>query len=175
MAGPVACPASRRSLYSGRHTSRLRLPALLAVFGLGLTCGGCAVSGQMGSLFGGPTDDSKLFAKAEATGSIAAAMSNGKTSSGLPPEADLAYARAAVADVLERGGKTASASWENPRTGARGTVTPIASPYTQDGVTCHDFLASYLRGGAESWLQGEACRVQRGQWEVRTIRPWKRS
>ena len=62
--------------------------------------------------------------------------------------------------------------WENPKTGARGTITPLAAAATQAGVTCRDFLASYVRNGSESWLQGEACRA-RGKWEVRNLRPWK--
>ena len=62
-----------------------------------------------------------------------------------------------------RGGKDASPPWENPSTGARGTVTPIADAYTQDGFTCRDFLASYVRDGSESWLQGDACRMPSGQ------------
>jgi surface antigen len=65
--------------------------------------------------------------------------------------------------------------WENPQTGARGTVTPIAEAYDQDGVTCHDFLASYVRNGSESWLQGEACRQGKGRWEVRHMKPWRRT
>ena len=93
----------------------------------------------------------------------------------LPPDTDLAYARAAASDVLARGGKDASAPWENPRTGARGTVTPIASAYTQDGRTCRDFLASYVSGSSQSWMQGEACKQETGVWEVRAIKPWKRS
>ena len=62
-----------------------------------------------------------------------------------------------------------------PATGARGTVTPIAAAYSQDGAVCRDFLASFVRDGSESWLQGEACRVQRGPWQVRKLTPWKRS
>jgi surface antigen len=38
-------------------------------------------------------------------------------------------------------------------------------------VTCRDFLASYVKNGSESWLQGEACRAERGKWEVRNLRP----
>ena len=71
--------------------------------------------------------------------------------------------------------KDASQPWENPRTGARGTVTPIADAYTQDGFQCRDFLASYIRDGAESWLQGDACRAHQGQWTVRKLRPLQRS
>ena len=80
----------------------------------------------------------------------------------MPPDGDLVYARAAATDVLTRGGKDASAPWENPRTGARGTVTPIASAYSQDGQTCRDFLASYVNGSSQSWLQGEACKRDKG-------------
>lgn len=92
-----------------------------------------------------------------------------------PSASDLAYARAALSDVLSRGGKDASAPWENPATGARGTVTPIASAYSQNGRVCRDFLASYVKPGSESWMQGEACRVRPGNWEVRTLKPWKRA
>jgi len=84
-------------------------------------------------------------------------------------EGDLAVARAAASEMLGKGGKTASMPWDDPRTGARGTITPIASAYTHDGVTCHDFLASYVRDGSTAWLQGEACRAKRGRWEVRKL------
>ena len=93
-----------------------------------------------------------------------------------PPDGDLAYARAAASDVLSRGDKDASQPWENPQTGARGTVTPIASAYTQDGRTCRDFLASYVSGDAQSWLQGEACQTQpRAAGKSAALKPWKRS
>jgi surface antigen len=93
----------------------------------------------------------------------------------LPPEGDLAFARIAAGEVLSRGGKGASLPWENPATGARGTVTPIASAYTQDGMTCRDFLASYVSASVQSWMQGAACKQQKGAWEVRSLKPWKRS
>ena len=93
----------------------------------------------------------------------------------LPPDGDLAFARAAAQEVLQPRRRRRSQPWENPQTGARGTVTPIASAYTQDGATCRDFLASYVREGAESWLQGEACRGRQGKWEVKNLRTWKRT
>src|SRR5262249_34565364 len=93
----------------------------------------------------------------------------------LPPENDLVVARAAVSELMSHGGKDTSVPWENPRTGAGGTITPIASAYSQDGLTCQDFLASYVREGSESWMQGEACRQHQGRWEVRNLRPWQRT
>jgi hypothetical protein len=86
-----------------------------------------------------------------------------------PPEVDLAYARAVAAAALARGDKDDSITWQNPNTGAGGFITPLASSYTEGTVTCRDFLASYLRGQTEAWLQGEACRTNHGKWEVKSL------
>jgi hypothetical protein len=91
-----------------------------------------------------------------------------------PTDSDLAFARNAASDVLTKGGKDFSQHWENPETGARGSVTPIAAAYTADGRTCRDFLASYVNGRSESWLQGGACKSGQGQWEIHTLKPWKK-
>jgi surface antigen len=84
-----------------------------------------------------------------------------------------------VAEALAKSGPTdgalKSTPWEDPRTGARGTVTPLATAHNQDGLLCRDFLASYVHGGSESWLEGAACRLQERRWEVRTLKPWKRT
>lgn len=131
--------------------------------------GGCSFSYQLDSLFGKKDDG-----KAEYTGSIKPSASP-KSIADAPGESDLAIARAAASEVLAKGGKDTSMPWENPKTGARGTITPIASAYTQDGFTCRDFLASYVKNGTEAWLQGEACRLHQGRWEVRNLKPWQRT
>jgi surface antigen len=146
---------------------RTAAPTLMLI-ALAASCGGCSFSYQLGSLFGKDDDN-----PAAVTGSLAPVSDSGKPTSGLPPDVDLAYARAAATEILGRE-KHDSAHWENPRTGARGMVTPIADAYTQDGLTCRDFLASYVHAGSEAWLQGEACRVHQGVWEVRSLKPWKR-
>jgi surface antigen len=135
---------------------------------LALAGAGCSISmSTLDPLFGGSE-------KSETTGTITPPP-GAKGVGQLPPDGDLAYARAAASDVLARGSKDASAPWENPSTGARGTVTPIASAYTQDGLTCRDFLASYVQGDSQAWMQGEACKQDKGSWEVRALKPWKRS
>jgi surface antigen len=141
----------------------------VAVCALALSAAGCSFSYQLGSLM-----EKKEESGADVTGSVAEAR---KTSASEEfSGGDLAYAKAAASEVLKRGGKGTSQPWENPQTGARGTVTPIAAVYTQDGFTCQDFLASYVRDGSgEDWLRGEACRVHRGNWEVRSLKTWKSS
>lgn len=176
MAGSVADQAFPQEGYRRSQQARLwqriarRLALYAALVSLSAVCGGCSMSYQLGSLFGKDDD------KSEATGSINAARAQATSapSAELPPESDLAFARAAATDVLSRGGKDTSAPWENPKTGARGTVTPIATAYSQDGFVCRDFLASYVSAGTESWMQGEACRMHKGRWEVKALKPWKR-
>lgn len=93
----------------------------------------------------------------------------------VPTEGDLAFARTAASDVLTKGDKDASQPWENPKTGARGSVTPLASSYADDdGRTCRDFLASYVNGDTQSWLHGAACKAGNGRWEIHTLKPWRR-
>lgn len=180
MAGPSASRAFRRPPYSGTCLASLRrrvrgawpskpstFATLLVMLSLGLLNGGCAVSG----LFGVGKDDA--LARAETTGSLP--TPSARLSTGLPPETDLVYARSAISEVLSTGRKDFSTAWENPASGARGTVTPIATAYDQDGARCHDFLASYLNGRAETWMRGEACQNPKGKWEVKMLRPWKRA
>jgi hypothetical protein len=136
--------------------------AAVCSLGLGVASAGCSFSYQLDSMFA---------KKDDATASIRPARPAPEP----PAEGDLAFARAAASEVLAKGGSDTSAPWENPHTGARGTITPLAQAYTQGDATCRDFLASYVRNGSESWLQGEACRPVRGggKWEVRALRPWK--
>lgn len=108
----------------------------------------------------------------DVTGSIGATRVNAV----MPTESDLAFARNAASDVLTKGDKDSSQSWENPQTGARGSVTPLAQAYSgEDGKTCRDFLASYVNGAVENWLQGAACKTGRGRWEIQTLTPWRKS
>jgi surface antigen len=165
-------PASQSALQSPcrfalyKTWERIGLPAIrpagavvtLILFGLG--SGGCSLS--RGDAFAKMDEH-------EVTGSIRPAHSPE------PTEADLAFARTAASDVLTKGTKDSSQPWENPETGARGSVTPLAQAYaSEDGRTCRDFLASYVNGRSESWLQGAACRGGHGRWEIHTLKPWKR-
>jgi hypothetical protein len=157
-------PRFRLAIYNGTLGASLcrrgpcRVMTLAAMVVLGLSSGACSY--KLDSMFSRDTETSE-------TGRAAAMTAPGSA------EADLAFAKAAAAEALARTGDV-SVPWENPGTGARGTVTPLASAYTQDGFTCRDFLASYIRKDSESWLQGEGCRIHQGRWEVRHMKPLQR-
>jgi surface antigen len=157
-------PRFRRPIYNGTVGASLcrRLSCfitLAVVVPVALSTGACSY--KLDSVLSRDTD------KSETPGSLAP---SGRASAAGSAEADLAFAKAAAAEALARTGDV-SVPWENPGTGARGTVTPLASAYTQDGFTCRDFLASYVRQDSESWLQGDGCRIHQGRWEVRHLKP----
>lgn len=128
---------------------------------IGGALGGCSISRFDALSQAQPGED--------LTGSIAPPAAQASA----PTAADLAFARVAASDVLTRGAKDSSQPWENPATGARGSVTPLATAYSSEGRTCRDFLASYVNGTSESWLHGAACRAEGGRWEIRNLKPWK--
>jgi len=137
--------------------------AVMTLILIGVSSGGCSMSRTEGA-----------FAKmgdSDVTGSIRPIPVSAVAPS--PTETDLAFARNAASDVLTKGDKDSSQPWENPETGARGSVTPLAKAYASEGRTCRDFLASYVNGRSESWLQGAACQSSQGRWEIHTLKPWR--
>ena len=180
MAGPVARRAFRLPLIVEPPWQAYGWPRC---WRLRSAVSGCAVSGPLGSMFAKP--EARTTARAYAQRGRdrlgrrrPRATPASASTAGLPSETDLVFARMAIVDVLKRGSKEISAPWENPSSGARGTVTPIASAYATDGATCRDFLASYVRRGR---ARKPGCRARpaaptsRAAWEVKSLRPWTRS
>ncbi len=128
---------------------------------IGLGSGGCSLSRP------------DAYARMDAA-NVTGSLGKQPGSPPAPTESDLAFARTAASDVLTKGDKDSSQPWENPETGARGSVTPLSQAYSaDDGRTCRDFLASYVNGPTESWLQGAACQTGQGRWEIHTLKPWR--
>ena len=136
--------------------------AVMTLILIGVGAGGCSLNRSDSSF--------ARMGDGDMTGSLGAARSEPPA----PTEADLALARNAASDVLTKGSKDSSQPWENPETGARGSVTPLAQAYSSEGRTCRDFLASYVNGRTEGWMQGAACKAGHGRWEIHTLKPWKR-
>ena len=137
--------------------------AVMTLFLIGIGSGGCSFSRSDGGFF-----SSSKAEDSEVTGSLAAKEP-------VPTDTDLVFARTAASDVLTKGDKDSSQPWENPETGARGSVTPLAQAYaSDDGRTCRDCRASYVNGRTESGLQGAACKAGHGRWEIHTLKPWRR-
>lgn len=152
---------------------------LSLVIVLGPGTGGCSMSIPLDSSFfsskSEKTEVAEMGDAGDVTGSIRQDSGRSRDANANVHPADWSLAAAALREALAKNEEGASIPWQNPATGARGTVTPVASSYVQDGFACRDFLASHVGSGRESWFEGTACRIHRGQWDIRSTRPLKKS
>jgi len=121
---------------------------------LALAVSGCSY--QLASLVS--SDDSEP----QSTGTIKqppAASSGAPSKASSQTELDLAYARSAASEALSRGGKGGSVPWENPHSGAGGNITPLATSYSDAGIACRDFLASYILPHRQRHVGGKTAKA----------------
>lgn len=137
---------------------------LLAACAVALTAASCSMPASF-TLPGFESGDGNDAAPAGSTDLIPALSSGGFS------DDDLAAATTMASLLLPHG---SGGRWENPRSGARGTITPIAAVYRDNGTACRDFLVSYVHDKTEAWMQGEACHDSDSRWEVRSLKPWRR-
>lgn len=80
---------------------------------------------------------------------------------------DWALAKSALQQAIASSDTGASIPWDNPKTGARGTATPIGAA-TADG--CRDFRIGVVDATGEQWVQGAACRDAKGTVSLSQVR-----
>ena len=173
----------RRHLYNDNGTVALRLcrllrrarpmpskpiAAILSLMAVFMAASGCSY--QLASLVSTDQSGPQVTGTINQSANPSSAM---LTKNSSQAELDLAYARAAAAEALSRGSR--DLPWQNPHSGARGNITPLATSYSEAGMACRDFLASYMHGESQDWLEGAACRTTSGAWEVRRLKPLKSS
>ncbi len=146
---------------------------------IAMLLGGCSM--QLSSLLpGGVSDQGPTVIRhqhtdQQTTGSIPLHMTSAADIPMGMSATDWPLAQAALREALSRTDDGPSVPWENPASGARGTVTPIASAFTKDGFPCRNFIASHVKDGVETWSEGTACRIHQGAWEVKSVKPLKKT
>ena len=85
---------------------------------------------------------------------------------------DWIVAHAALASALDPQGIVATVPWENPLTGARGSMTPVGAVYEADGQTCRAFVAEIGGKAPARRLQGRGCLGADDQWAVSDLKPF---
>lgn len=121
---------------------------------------GAAGGGLLGAQFGGGSGQ----LAATAAGTLLGAMlgSNiGRTMDEVDRlKAHQAYQQAATAPVGE------TVTWENPRTGHYGSVTPVREGTSSAGRYCREFQQRVTIGGRTQDAYGTACQQPDGSWEM---------
>lgn len=175
---PLACVRgqSRNHSYHGSGARRAWRSLSVALL-LSLAAGGCSSSISLSSLLPASGEE-KAAAKgdrSDITGSLPLQPASLAVDEPTMTQTDWTLAKTALREALARREDGASIPWENPMNGARGTVTPIAAAYDRGGFACRNFLASNVRQGRESWFEGTACRMHRGEWDIQSSRPLQKS
>ena len=173
---PLACIRGRvRSLSYHGSGARGAWRCLCVALLLALAAGGCSSSISLSSLLPASGEEKAAKESREATGTLPLQPASLALAEPAMTQTDWTLARTALREALQRREDGASMPWENPMNGARGTVTPIAAAYERDGFACRNFLASHVRQGRESWFEGTACRMHRGEWDIQSSRPLQKS
>jgi len=148
---------------------------------LALGSGACSMTMELGSFLSDKDEKPAKVAQSakadnrDVTGSLALQSKKTERANGGHHTIDWQFTSAALKEALGQSDESASIPWQNPKAGTRGTVTPVASAYIKEGFACRNFIASHVGGGHESWYEGTACRVHRGEWEIRSARPLEKS
>lgn len=139
----------------------LHAPAVIVIAALALS--GCATAIPLPSIMGVSRDD--------VTGSI---NQPSPLSASLDVE-DWRRARGAMALALDPQGNGAPVSWDNPRSGAKGSFVPVGAARPAGETICRAFLAELGGSITPQNLQGDACRDASGEWTLGKVQPWKKS
>lgn len=132
------------------HTARA-----LACF---VALAGCSVSMPMASLIPKPhNDEIGATAKSKLVGWL--------------DDDDWKHAKAAFSRALDTEKKGATANWQNPTSGSRGTFVALGRAYPGSDGLCRAFHANIDREAAQRILDGTACTGKSGEWQVTEIKP----
>jgi len=85
--------------------------------------------------------------------------------------ADRAYATGSFGHAMEYAPTCSSITWDNPRTGSQGTVTPTYTYEPEPGRYCREFQQQVTIGGRVEDAYGTACRQPDGSWEIVAEKP----
>jgi len=125
-----------------------------------LPLAGCATAIPLASFMGSGSD---------VTGSIPSPSA--KLSPMLDAE-DWRRAKGAMGLALDPQGNGAPVSWDNAKSGARGSFTPVGEARPVDDRICRAFLADVGGSVPARALQGTACRDKSGDWTLGDVKPW---
>lgn len=89
-------------------------------------------------------------------------------------EEDRRREKAALSTALDPQGDGATVRWDNDKSGTKGAITAVGRAYTSDGQICRAFLGDIAREALHRTVQGTACAVAAGDWQMREAKPFSK-
>ncbi len=84
-------------------------------------------------------------------------------------EGDRQAREQAFAQALEKLVSGQTASWENPDSGRRGSITPVRTFKNRSGQWCREYAAAEWLGDKRELQRAIACREGEGLWQTRLV------
>ena len=81
-------------------------------------------------------------------------------------EKDKEMATQAAHQAFENNHTGAPSTWQNPDTGASGSITPTRTYQIENGQYCREYTQDITVGGEKHQTYGTACRQPDGSWKV---------
>ena len=160
---------------NSKFCAGLRTSLVAAALTLGLAgCGpdgpnkadtGLAVGAITGGLIGSAVGNGNGKIAAAAIGAFVGGVVGNEIGRSLD-EQDRRFAQQAEYAALERGRSGERTEWRNPDSGHAGSITPIRTYQTSDGVHCREFTQTIWVEGRAERAHGTACREPDGSWWI---------
>jgi surface antigen len=129
--------------------------------------GGTILGGIVGAAIGSQVGGGNGRLAAVGVGTLIGAMI-GRDIGRSMDDVDRAYATGSFGHAMEYAPTCSSITWNNPRSGSSGTVTPTQTYEPEPGRYCREFQQQVVIGGKLQDAYGTACRQPDGSWEIVT-------
>ena len=129
--------------------------------------GGTILGGVVGAAIGSQIGGGKGRLVAVGVGTLIGALV-GRDIGRTMDDTDRSYATGSFGHAMEYAPTCSSITWNNPRSGSNGTVTPTQTYEPEPGRYCREFQQEVAIGGQVQDAYGTACRQPDGCWEIVT-------
>ncbi len=129
--------------------------------------GGTILGGIVGAAIGSQIGGGKGRLAAVGVGTLIGALV-GRDVGRTMDDTDRSYATGSFGHAMEYAPTCSSITWNNPRSGSNGTVTPTQTYEPEPGRYCREFQQEVAIGGQIQDAYGTACRQPDGSWEIVT-------
>lgn len=129
--------------------------------------GGTIIGGIVGAAIGSQIGGGNGRLAAAGVGTLIGALVGRDIGRSLDT-ADRAYATGSFGHAMEYAPTCSTITWNNPRSGSSGAVTPTQTYEPEPGRYCREFQQQVVIGGKIQDAYGTACRQPDGSWEIVT-------
>jgi surface antigen len=129
--------------------------------------GGTILGGIVGAAIGSQIGGGKGRLAAVGVGTLIGALV-GRDIGRTMDDADRGYATGSFGHAMEYAPTCSTITWNNPRSGSNGAVTPTHTYEPEPGRYCREFQQEVVIGGQIQDAYGTACRQPDGSWEIVT-------